>query len=379
MGQPHGLLHGLPLSQSPIHMTPIDLRSDTVTQPTAAMRRAMAEAEVGDDVLDGDPTVRRLETRVAEMLGKEAALYFPSGTMANQTAVWLLTRPGTEILLDAGSHVVNYEGAGAAALSGVQVRPVQGAGPVMDAAALKASLRPQSPHVLQASAIAVENTHNGAGGKILSLIDLQAIRDVAREAKLRIHMDGARLWNAAAASGTALRDFAACADTVMVSFSKGLGAPVGAALAGTQALMAEGWLVRKRFGGGMRQSGILAAGALHALDNHLARLPDDHANARAFADAVDGAGGARVVPPDTNIVMIDLPAGVEASALVAAAADAGVLIAPWSHTRVRAVFHLDAAGDAAQRAGAVVRAALTRLSKAASAAVSAAAGRRQPV
>jgi len=339
-------------------MTSIDLRSDTVTRPTAAMRRAMAEAEVGDDVLDGDPTVRRLEARVAELLGKEAALFFPSGTMANQTAVWLLTRPGTEILLDAGSHVVNYEGAGAAALSGVQVRPVQGSGPVMDAAALKAAMRPSSPHVLQASAIAVENTHNGAGGKVLPLRELQAIRDVAREAGLGIHMDGARLWNASAASGTALREFAACADTVMVSFSNGLGAPVGAALAGTRRLMNEGWLVRKRFGGGMRQSGILAAAALHALDNHLARLPEDHANARAFAEVVDGAGGATVVPPDTNIVMIDLPAGLETSALVAAVGDAGVLIAPWSRTRVRAVFHLDATADMAQRAGTVLRGAL---------------------
>lgn len=333
----------------------VDLRSDTVTCPTPAMRAAMASAEVGDDVLDGDPTVRRLEERVAGMLGKERALYFPTGTMANQTGVWLLSRPGTEILLDAEAHIIHYEYAGAAALSGVQVRPVTSSGPVMDAAALSAAIRPTSRVAPAASMVCLENTHNGAGGKITTLSDLRALRDLARANQLGVHLDGARLWNASVASGTPLSDFAACADTVMVSFSKGLGAPVGAALAGPAALMEEGWKVRKRFGGGMRQSGILAAAALHALDNHLARLADDHVHARAFASAVDGAGGSTVVPPDTNIVMVDLAPGRDAFAVTAEAARSGVLIAPWSSTRIRAVFHLDVDAEGAKRAGEVMR------------------------
>ena len=332
----------------------IDLRSDTVTRPTAAMRQAMATAEVGDDVLDGDPTVRRLEERVASMLGKEEALFFPTGTMANQSGVWLLSRPGTEILIDAEAHIIHYEYAGAAALSGVQVRPVRGSGSVMDAAALAAAIRPTSRVAPAGSMVCLENTHNGAGGKITPLPELRALYDLAKEHGLGVHLDGARLWNASVACGTSLSDFAACADTVMVSFSKGLGAPVGAALAGPAALIDEGWKVRKRFGGGMRQSGILAAAVLHALDHHLDRLADDHANARAFAAAVDGAGGATVVPPDTNIVMIDLSPGQDAFAVVEAAARRGVLTAPWSSTRVRAVFHLDANAEAARQAGEVV-------------------------
>lgn len=314
------------------------------------MRRAMAEAEVGDDVLDGDPTVRRLEARVAELLGKESALFFPSGTMANQSAVWLLSRPGTEILLDAGSHIVHYELAAAAALSGVQVRPVHGRDTVMDADALHSALRPPSPHTISASLVCLENTHNGAGGKVTTLSDLRALSDVARAARLPVHLDGARLWNASVASGTSLADFATCADTVMVSFSKGLGAPVGAALAGSRDAMAEGWSVRKRLGGGMRQAGILAAAALHGIDAHLPRLAEDHERAKEYAAIVDGACGARVVPPDTNIVMLDLPDGVDAGDIVSAAAAEGVLLSPWSRRRVRAVMHLDVDAQAVRSA-----------------------------
>src|SRR5215204_6310687 len=277
----------------------IDLRSDTVTRPTPAMRRAMAEAEVGDDVLDGDPTVRRLQARVAELLGKERALFFPSGTMANQAALWLLAERGTEILLDAESHVLHWEHAGAAALVGVQPRPVAaGAGQlVMDAEALAAAVRPTSPHAPRASLVSLENTHNGAGGKVTSAVGMRALGDVARAHGLPVHLDGARLWNASVATGDEPATLAAPADTVMVSFSKGLGAPVGAALAGSAAALAHGWSVRKRLGGGMRQSGILAAAALHGLDHHWQRLGDDHGRARALASAVEGAGGARVVPP----------------------------------------------------------------------------------
>ncbi len=341
-------------------MSPIDLRSDTVTRPTAAMRRAMAEAEVGDDVLDGDPTVRRLEARVAELLGKEAALFFPTGTMANQAGIAVLSSPGTEALLDANAHIIHWEMAGVAAISGVQVRGVPpGAGRlVMGADDLARAIRPLSIHSPAASIVCFENTHNGAGGKVTPLAELRALRAVADAHALPVHMDGARLWNASAATTTSLADFAACAHTVMLSFSKGLGCPVGAILVGDAALMKRAHTVRKRLGGGMRQSGILAAAALHALDVHLARLTVDHGNARQFADHVDGTRGARVVPPDTNIVMIDLPDGMTSDAVVASARAQDVLISAWHASRVRAVTHLDADAEAVARAAVVVREAI---------------------
>ena len=339
---------------------PIDLRSDTVTRPTPAMRRAMADAEVGDDVLDGDPTVRALEDRVASLLGKESALFFPSGTMANQTGVWLLSRRGTEVLLDAEAHLIHWEIAALAGLCGVQPRPLRGTGTVYDAAALRAGIRPASPNAPQASLVCVENTHNGAGGKVTTLDGLRAIRDVAREHSLPVHMDGARLWNAAVATETNIADFAACADTVMVSFSKGLGAPVGAALAGSREAMRDAWQTRKRFGGGMRQSGILAAAALFGVREHWPRMHEDHERAAKLARAVDGAGGAKVVPPDTNIVMIDLPARITASELSARCAAEGVRISPWNATRVRAVTHLDVDDADIARAGEVIVRALER-------------------
>jgi threonine aldolase len=344
----------------------IDLRSDTVTRPTAAMRRAMAEAEVGDDVLDGDPTVRRLEARVAELLGKEAALFFPSGTMANQTAVWVHTTPGTEVLLDANAHIIHWEMAGAAALAGVQVRPVPaGEGrSVASAVDLEGTLRPASPHAPIATLVCVENTHNGAGGKVSTFADLEAIRAVADANRLPVHMDGARLWNAHVATGTPLHEFGRTAHTVMLSFSKGLGCPVGAILVGDTPVMRRAHMIRKRLGGGMRQSGILAAAALHALDTHLARLSEDHASARRFAEIVAGAAGARVVAPDTNIVMVDLPERVTSAAVVAAAAEQGVRITPWSTSRVRAVMHHDVDPDAVTIAGQTVRAVIERLTAA---------------
>ena len=347
-------------------MSVIDLRSDTVTKPTAAMRRAMAEAEVGDDVLDGDPTVRRLEARVAALLGKEAALFFPTGTMANQTGIAVSSTPGTEALLDANAHIIHWEMAGAAAICGVQVRGVPaGEGrTVMNADDLARTIRPTSIHAPAASVVCFENTHNGAGGKVTPIAELRALRAVADAHGLPVHMDGARLWNASAATGTPLAEFAACAHTVMLSLSKGLGCPVGAMLVGDAALMKRAHMVRKRLGGGMRQSGILAAAALHALDVHLDRLVQDHANARTFADRVDGAAGASVVPPDTNIVMIDLPAGISSGAVVEAAKVGGVLISPWNASRVRAVAHLDADAAAVSRAADIVRAAIVRSAEA---------------
>jgi threonine aldolase len=334
---------------------PIDLRSDTVTKPTPQMRAAMAAAEVGDDERDGDPTTRRLEERVAELLGKEDALFFPSGVMANQAAIWIHAPRGTEVLLDVDAHIVHSEIAATAVLSGAQVQPVVPTGLVMTADDLRRTMRPVSRYFPAPSLVCVENTHNGAGGVITGIDELRAIRRVAAERDLPVHMDGARLWNASVASGVSLSAYAAEADTVMVAFSKGLGAPVGAALAGTHAAMETAWTARKLFGGAMRQSGILAAAALYGMEHHLDRLTEDHANARALASLVDGAGGARVVPPDTNIVMIDLPTGRTAAPLVAAAEARGVRVAEWTETRIRLVTHLDAGAAECRRAGEVLR------------------------
>src|SRR5258708_907580 len=333
----------------------IDLRSDTVTKPTPDMRRAMAEAEVGDDERDGDPTVERLQARVAGLLGKDAALFFPSGVMANQAAIWLFAGRGTEGLLDVDSHIVEGEIAGVAALSGAQVLPVHATDGVMSAEDLRRAMRPISRYSPAASLVCVENTHNTAGGRIIPLAELRAIHAVAIERDLPVHMDGARLWSASVSSGTSLAPFADCADTVMVAFSKGLGAPVGAALAGTSEAMERAWTARKLFGAAMRQSGVLAAAALYALDHHIERLAADHENARTLARLVDGAGGARVVPPDTNIVMIDVAPGDTAARVAAAANEEGVRVAEWTPTRVRMVTHLDVSTADCGRAGAIVR------------------------
>jgi len=334
--------------------SPLDLRSDTLTRPTIGMRKAMADAEVGDDDRDGDPTTRRLEAEVAARLGKERALFFPSGSMANLSAIWLHTQPGTEVFVDHDAHVVHWEIAGVAGLCGAQIRTVVGKGLVYTADELRASIRPPSLDSPDPSLVCVENTHNGAGGVVTRVDALREIANVAREHTLPVHLDGARLWNASAATGTSLADFASCADTVMVAFSKGLGAPIGAALAGSHDAMRRAHKIRKRFGGGMRQNGMLAAAALYALEHHLDRLRDDHEAARVFAHAVNGAGGATVVAPDTNIVMIDLPAA-KANDVVARARRLGVRVSAWTPSRLRAVTHLDAPAEAVERAGGLVR------------------------
>ena len=333
----------------------IDLRSDTVTKPTPGMRQAMANAEVGDDERDGDPTTRKLEERVAAMLGKEAALFFPSGVMANQAAVWMFAARGTEVMLDVDSHIVEGEIAGVAALSGAQVFPVHGAKGVMTAEDLRRDLRPPSRYSPMPSLVCVENTHNTAGGKVIPTSELRAIRAVAAERHLPVHMDGARLWNASVASGTPLSEFAGAVDTVMVAFSKGLGAPVGAALAGRRGVIEGAWTARKLFGGAMRQSGVLAAAALYALDHHLERLAVDHENARALASQIEDVRGVRVVSPDTNIVMVDLAPGDTSARVAAAAASEGVRVAQWSPTRIRMVTHLDVSAQDCTRAADVMR------------------------
>ncbi len=332
----------------------IDIRSDTVTKPSAAMRKAIAEAEVGDDYLDGDPTTRRLEARVADMLGKEAGLFFPSGTMANQCAIWALGERGTEIYADLNSHINDLEMAGAAAIAGVQLRTVAGEGPMMDAQSLERAFRPPSSSAPRSSLVCLENTHNAAGGLVTPLAGIKAMHDVARNHGCAVHLDGARLWNASAASGTPLRDFARYGDLVMVSFSKGLGAPAGAALAGSEEVIARAAEQRKRVGGVMRQSGILAAAALYGLENNLGRLTQDHDMATLFALTVDRAIAATVVPPDTNIVMIDLAPGLSAHDVVRRVEEHGVKVGAWTPTRVRAVLHLDVSREQAEQAAEAV-------------------------
>ncbi|MDX2182342.1 MAG: GntG family PLP-dependent aldolase [Gemmatimonadaceae bacterium] len=335
-------------------MIALDLRSDTVTRPTPAMRAVMANADVGDDVLDGDPTVRALEAACAERLGMDWALFVPTGTMGNLVGITLGSRPGTEIVLDANAHIIHWEIAGPAMLAGVQVRPVAPSAQVMRAADLSAGIRPRSPHAPRSSLVCLENTHNHAGGVVTSAADLTALAHVARTHALGVHLDGARLWNAHIATGTPLAAFTASVDTVMCSFSKGLGAPAGAIIAGRIATRADAYEIRKRLGGGMRQSGILAAGAWHGLTEHLARLADDHAAARRFAETLASlVPRAGVVTPDTNIVMVDLPAPV-AEAVVARAAAAGVRIGVWHASRIRAVWHLDAPAEHAEAAATVV-------------------------
>jgi threonine aldolase len=332
---------------------PIDLRSDTVTRPSAGMRRAMADAEVGDDVLDGDPTTRRLEARVADLLGQEAALFFPSGTQANQTGIAVTVPRGTELLLEAGAHLYHYEMAGLAALWGVQPRLVAAPDGILTAELVAQGMRAPSPHVPRPGGVAVENTHNSAGGTVMPVETLRGMRALADHHGLPLHLDGARLWNAATALGVEPAALGRLATTVMVSFSKGLGCPVGSCLAGSRDLVAAAHVVRKRLGGGMRQSGVLTAACLYALDHLLPRLADDHAAARALAAALADHPHLTLRAPSTNIVMIDLRRGTADEAIARLAA-AGVLVVPFGPTRLRAVTHLDVTAEQAAQAGAII-------------------------
>jgi threonine aldolase len=329
----------------------VDLRSDTVTRPGDGMRRAIAEAVVGDDALGDDPTVRHLERRIADILDKEAALFFPSGTMANQAALIVQSRRGTEVVCEATCHLVDWELGGAAANAGVQLRTVHAPGGVLTAELVEAAIRPVAKLAVQTSLVSVENTHNGAGGRVTPLHNMRAIGSVARQRGIPVHLDGARLWNACAATGVTEAEFAACADTVMVALSKGLGCPAGSLLAGDAAVIDEARVVRRRLGGAMRQAGILAAAGLYALDHHRTRLREDHQRARTLARLAAHVPGLRVVEPDTNIVMMDIARpGLSADDVVASVAEHGVLITTFTPTRVRAVTHLDVDDDGVRRA-----------------------------
>jgi threonine aldolase len=325
---------------------PVDLRSDTITQPTPAMRQCMAEAEVGDDVFGDDPTVQKLEAQTAALLGKEAAVFVPSGTMANQLALRAHTEPGDEVLVESNAHIYFYEAGAPAALAGVMCRCLAGTRGVFRAADVEAALRPADPHFPPTRLLCVENTHNRGGGNIWPLDRLKEVTAVARHHALRAHLDGARLWNAAVATGLAEREYAALFDSVSVCFSKGLGAPVGSALAGSASFIQRSRRFRKQFGGGMRQSGILAAGALYALENHRARLAVDHENARRLAAGLASLPGVELDPSAvvTNMVLIRLP-GRPAWALAQELNDHGVRVLPTGPDTLRAVTSLMVTAD----------------------------------
>ena len=329
----------------------VDLRSDTVTRPTAAMRRAMAEAVVGDDVFGDDPTVKALERRVADLAGKEAGLYVPSGTMGNQLAVAAQTNPGDEVLVEADSHIFKYEQGGIAANSGCLANLVHARGGVLPADALVSAIREEDEHNARLTLVCAENTHNRAGGTIVPLASLQELSATARTRGVRVHLDGARLWNASVATGISVRDWAACADTVMMCFSKGLGAPIGSILVGSDEVIRRARRVRKRWGGGMRQVGILAAACLHALDSHVDRLADDHSRARRLAAGVRQARGLAAPEPETNIVLIDvLDAALSPPAIIASLDAQGISLLQFGPRRLRAVTHLDVDDEGIERA-----------------------------
>lgn len=329
-------------------MTPrlpiIDLRSDTVTRPTPGMRAAMATADVGDDVFGEDPTVRRLEERVAELLGKEAALFVPSGTMSNQICIRVHTQPGDELICDLNSHIYNYEAGGPAVLSGVMCRTIEGERGVFDVCHVEGLIRPENDHLVRTRLVCIENTHNRGGGSVFPLDKIRAIAAWAHRHGLVVHLDGARLWNAAVATGISLRDWAEPCDSVSVCFSKGLGAPVGSALAGTKDFVKRARRIRKLFGGGMRQAGVLAAAALYAVEHHFHRLAEDHEHAQILAQAIRSIPLLRLFPPriETNILYADLdPRLGSATDFARALAEQGVLVLPVSPQRIRLVTHLD--------------------------------------
>ena len=325
---------------------PIDLRSDTITQPTAAMREAMASAAVGDDVFGEDPTMELLEARVAEMLGKEAAVFTPSGTMANQLALRAHTEPGDEILIDGNGHIYYYEAGGPAALAGVMCRCLPGVRGIFTVGDVEAALRHDDQHFSPTKLVCVENTHNRGGGSVWPIERIREIEEVSRGNGLRLHLDGARLWNASIATGIPERDYAAHFDSVSVCFSKGLGAPIGSALCGTQEFIRRARRFRKMFGGGMRQAGIIAAGALHALEHHRTRLAEDHANAQALAAGLSQLSGLTVDPASvqTNIVLIRVGTS-PAQELARKLDQAGVRVFAVGPDTLRAVTNLMVSSD----------------------------------
>jgi len=335
----------------------IDLRSDTVTRPTDAIRRAMAEAEVGDDVMREDPTVRALEDRTAELLGKPAALFVPSGTMSNQIAIGLHCKPGDELLCDATAHVYLWEGGGIARLWGVTPRTIEPSSGLLGLDDLRGKIRPDDMHYAQTRLVCLENTHNRRGGRVHPLTAVAEVAGWARAHNLKMHLDGARLMNAVVAGGISADEWARYFDSISICFSKGLGAPVGSALVGSSDFIDEARRIRKVLGGGMRQAGIIAAGALHALNHHVDRLAKDHEHAQILARTVEETPGLSLEsgPVETNLVWISVAPSLGTARSVADQLKAeGVLVSVLGPQVIRACTHLDASrADVLRAAGAL--------------------------
>jgi threonine aldolase len=328
-------------------MKTIDLRSDTVTTPSPLMRKAIADAVVGDDVFEGDPTVRALEKKTAEILGHEAALFVASGTMGNQVSLRLLASPGDEILCERGSHIVNYEVAAASALSGIQLTPIDTSNGILTPELLKPLIRPENIHNPNTAVIALENTHNRAGGKVYPMELLSKIGELADQYELKYYLDGARIWNAAAYHGIPPSEIAGHFDVVSVCYSKGLGAPVGSAVVSSRDNIRKARRIRKMFGGGMRQVGIIAAGALFALENNQDRIIEDHRRARELARLLNESGLFEINPDEvqTNIVVINLPSHINLGNFIDKLKSRGLLVVPFGVSRIRAVAHLNVDDD----------------------------------
>ena len=342
----------------------IDLRSDTVTKPSPTMREAMAQAEVGDDVFGEDPTVNRLQEVAARLLGKEAALFVPSGTMGNQLCVRLHTRPGDEIIVEAGAHVVRYESGAAAGLSGVQTHWLPGTRGILEADQIEAAIRPPDYHNPPTTLICLENTHNRGGGTIYPLETTKAIRKVAEARGIAMHLDGARLFNAVVVTGVPAAEYARHFETVTFCLSKGLGAPVGSLICADRERVVKLRRLRKMFGGGMRQAGILAAAGLYALEHNIARLAEDHAHAKRLAEALAGLPGVRINPAhvETNLVIFDISETRRTADEVLTLLKAeGLLLVPFSPTTLRAVTHLDVSRDQIAQACAILKKVFSKL------------------
>jgi threonine aldolase len=342
----------------------IDLRSDTVTKPSQAMRDAMARAPVGDDVYGEDPTVNRLQDMLAALLGKTAAIFVPSGTMANQLSIRAQTQPGQEVIVESTAHIVRYEQGAAAALSGVQLHWVRGERGLLAAEQIEAAIRPNDPHTIPTALICLENTHNSGGGSIYPIAAIEAIRSVAQRHGIPMHLDGARLFNAVVATGVSAADYAQHFDTVSVCLSKGLGAPVGSLIA-TNDLTLLGKLrrFRRMYGGAMRQAGILAAAGIYALEHNIARLKEDHERANRLAQILHDIPSVSLNPAhvETNIIVFDLKEnGRPPAEIVAALKQEGVLLNAIGGRSFRAVTHLDISEEAIEEAGRTFTAILTR-------------------
>jgi threonine aldolase len=342
----------------------IDLRSDTVTRPSPAMREAMSRAEVGDDVYGEDPTVNQLQARGAALLGKQAALFVPSGTLGNQLCLRAQAEPGREVIVERHSHIVRYEQGAAGALAGVQLHWVNGQRGLMAAEQVEAAIRPKDPYSIQSALICIENTHNAGGGTVYPLPAIQAIRTVASAHGLPMHLDGARLFNAVVASGTSAADYARHFETVSFCLSKGLGAPAGSLIAtDDRALLERLRRFRRMYGGAMRQAGILAAAGLYALEHNIQRLAEDHANARRLAALLQQIPAVSIHPEAvaTNILFFDVQGShVSMPDFVAALKRDGLLLSAVGGKTCRAVTHLDVSADAIERAGDIIARALHR-------------------